>query len=66
MKLADMVISAILKKGILYEARNIDVDFDIPTEKLCESKEGNEFKTVKVHVKAEHMSIRIEQEGAGA
>ena len=66
MKLTDMVISAIIKKGILYEARNIDVDFDIPTEKLCESKEENKFKTVKVHVKAEHMSIRIEQEGAGA
>lgn len=30
MKITDMVISAIVKKGILYEARNIDADVEIP------------------------------------
>ena len=30
MKITDMVISAILKKGILYEARKVDTDVEIP------------------------------------
>lgn len=54
MKISDMIISAIIKKGILYEARNVDIDVDIPTEK--------EGKTIKVNFKAEHMSIRIDKE----
>ena len=30
MKISEMIISAIIKKGILYEARNVDIDVDIP------------------------------------
>ena len=30
MKITDMMISALLKKGILYEARNVDTDVEIP------------------------------------
>ena len=30
MKITDMIISGILKKGILYEARNVDTDVEIP------------------------------------
>jgi len=52
MKLSDILISAIVKKGILYEARNCDIDFDIPSA----------TDKIKVHFKAEHMSIRIEKE----
>ena len=62
MKLTDMLISTIIKKGILYEARNIDVDFDIPTDKLRTEQEGETLKKIKVHVKVEHMSIQIEKE----
>ena len=35
MKISDMVISAIIKRGI-YEARNCDIQFDIP---LAEKEE---------------------------
>ena len=44
MKLTDIIISAIIKKGILCEARNLDVEFDIPTDQLAHSKEEVIFK----------------------
>ena len=56
MKISDMIISAIIKKGILYEARNVDIDVDIPKA----NQEGTEF--IRVNFKAEHMSIRIEKD----
>lgn len=56
MKISDMIISAIIKKGILYEARNVDIDVDVPIA----NQEGTEF--IRVNFKAEHMSIRIDKE----
>ena len=56
MKISDMIISAIIKKGILYEARNVDIDVDVPMT----NQEGTEF--IRVNFKAEHMSIRIDKE----
>lgn len=56
MKISDMIISAIIKKGILYEARNVDIDVDVPMA----NQEGTEF--IRVNFKAEHMSIRIDKE----
>ena len=60
MKIAEMVISAILKKGILYEANNCDVGVDIPA--MQKDSEGN-TREVKIHVnfKADHMTLRIEK-----
>ena len=56
MKISDMIISAIIKKGILYEARNVDIDVDIPMA----NQEGTEF--IRVNFKAEQMNIRIDKE----
>ena len=56
MKISDMIISAIIKKGLLYEARNVDIDVDVPMA----NQEGTEF--IRVNFKAEHMSIRIDKE----
>lgn len=56
MKISDMIISAIIKKGILYEARNVDIDVDVPMA----NQEGTEF--IRVNFKAEHMNIRIDKE----
>lgn len=56
MKISEMIISAIIKKGILYEARNVDIDVDIPIA----NKEETEF--IMVNFKAEHMTIRIDKE----
>ena len=56
MKLTDMIISAIVKNGILYEARNVETDFQIPIV-----VEGQE-KTIKVQFKAENMTLRIDKD----
>lgn len=56
MKISEMIISAIIKKGILYEARNVDIDVDIPIA----NQEETEF--IRVNLKAEHMTIRIDKE----
>jgi len=63
MKLTDMIVSAILKRGIMYEARLVDVEFDIPRDQY----EGllNADKGIKVRFKAEHMSIHVEKGEAG-
>ena len=52
MKIMDMIISAILKKGILYEARNVNVE--IPIE--------NQEQKIKINIKCEHMTLRIEKD----
>jgi cysteinyl-tRNA synthetase len=60
-KITDMIVSALLKKGILYEARNCDVEFDVPTIQENAKGEPQESK-IKIHFKAEHMTLKIEKE----
>lgn len=59
-KITDMLVSAIIKKGILWEGRNIDVDVELPSYTVT-----NEFtddtKAIKVNIKCEHMSIKVEK-----
>jgi hypothetical protein len=61
MKLTDMVISAILKRGILYEAKHVEAEFEVPTSQLGITEETKENK-VTIKVKVEHMTLRIEKE----
>lgn len=49
MKLTDMIISAILKKGIISEARNIEAEVDIPDTKI------------KVTIKIDHITMKFEK-----
>jgi hypothetical protein len=61
MKITDMLISAILKKGILYEARNADMEFEVPI--MQEDAEGGKTEnTIKISFKAEHMTLKIDKE----
>ena len=63
MKLTDMIISGIIKRGILYEARNCDLEFDVPTSQ--ENAEGEiKVNNIKIKFKAEHMTLRIEKDEA--
>lgn len=64
MKLTDMIVSAILKKGMLYEARMVDMEIEIPMDQEGEAK--SQSKNIKVHFKADHMSIQIEKGETGA
>ena len=59
MKITDMIISAIIKKGICYEARNVDTEFTIPRE----DEKGNPKEVIKIHLKCEHMNLRIDKDG---
>jgi hypothetical protein len=61
MKISEMIISAIIKKGILYEARNCDMDFDIPIM-LTDANGVTKENKVKVNFKAEHMKLSIEKD----
>lgn len=56
MKITDMIISGILKKGILYEARNVDADVEIPM--VIEDQE----QKIKINIKCEHMTLQIEKD----
>ena len=58
MKITEMLISAILKKGILYEANNMEMDVVIPMKLPTETQEVE----VRVYIKAENMKLRIEKE----
>jgi len=51
MKLTDMIVSYILKGGILSESRNLDVEIDIPES------------SITVKIKCEHMTIKMERGG---
>jgi hypothetical protein len=61
MKITDMIISALLKKGILYEARNCNVDVDIP-QAITDTISDASTSKIKVNIKIEHMTLRIEKE----
>ena len=50
MSISDMVISGIIKKGILCEARNFETAIEIPDNNIV------------VTIKAEHMTIRVEKD----
>jgi hypothetical protein len=61
MNVADMIISAIIKKGIVYEARNAEVGFDVP---IMQQNEQGDMTEKKMHIsfKAEHMTLRVERD----
>ena len=50
MKITDMIISAIVKKGIVWETRNFEADVPVPDSKIV------------VRIKAEHMTVRVEKD----
>lgn len=52
MKITEMIISCLIKKGVLYESHNCDINVDIP----------NGENTIKINFKADNMSLRIEKE----
>ena len=60
MKITDLIISAIMKKGVLYEARNCDMEFDIPNTQTSDDGETKE-RTITIRFKAEHMKVSIEK-----
>lgn len=61
MKITDLIISAIVKRGILYEGKNLEMELEIPVPMVYSDGERLVTK-IPVKVKIESMSIRIEKE----
>jgi len=51
--LTELLVSAIIKKGVLYEARNVEVD--IPVTNM-------DMPVGVIKVKCDHMSLRFEKD----
>ena len=70
-KLTDAIISAILKRGVLCEMRNVDTSFDFPqtdtplggVDSGGEPGSLTKRDPIKVHLKAEHLTIKIDKGG---
>lgn len=61
MKILEMIVSGLIKRGVLYEARNVNLDFDIPITRTGDIGEPREDKvTIKVNI--DHMTLRVEKE----
>ena len=58
--LKDILVSALMKKGVLFEARNYEMEFEIPNPE--KSLGDNTEKTMKIKVKADHVKITVEKE----
>lgn len=52
-----MILSAIIKKGILYEAKNCDMEIELPLAQLDIENPNN----IKIKFKAENVILRIEK-----
>ena len=50
-KLIEMMISGIIKKGIIMDNKNVNVNLDIPTND----------KAIKVNIKADNISVRVSE-----
>lgn len=48
-KLMEMIISGIIKKGIIIDNKNVNVNLDMPTND----------KPIKVNIKADNISVKI-------
>ena len=50
-KIMEMIISGIIKKGIIMDNKNVNVNLDIPTND----------KAIKVNIKADNISVRVSE-----
>ena len=48
-KLMEMIISGVIKKGIIIDNKNVNVNLDMPTDD----------KSIKVNIKADNISVKI-------
>lgn len=47
----EMILSAVIKKGILYEANKVDINIDVP----------NGTQMIKINFKADNMKLTIQK-----
>ncbi len=54
--LADFVISALVKKGIMFEARNVDLDLPLESDELIDTYSR------KLHIHCDHVSVKFDKD----
>jgi hypothetical protein len=59
-KMMNMILTAILRRGILYEAKNVNVDFEVPIDDL-EGDGKSKKENMLIHFKCDNMSLQIEK-----
>lgn len=61
MKLADIVVGLIGKKGLLMDTKNIDMEIDIP-ESMLKVDTLDKTNKITIRIKAENVKISIEKD----
>lgn len=61
MKIADMVISLLTRKGLICESKNVDMEIEIPQSLLKVDNLDKDSK-VLVRFKAENVTIKVLKE----
>ena len=62
MNIKDMIVSAIVKKGVLFEARNYEMEFDIPSSQVPGVKDATDQTMMKIRIKCDHVKVTVEKE----
>ena len=52
-KISDMIVTAVLKKGVLGDFKNFETEVEIPQE---------EKASIRITIRAENLQIRVEKE----
>lgn len=60
-KISDLIVSGLLKRGILWEAKTFETDIVVPIE-IDADGEAVEGKLMTINIKCENMTIRIDKE----
>lgn len=53
MSIVNMIISGLLKKGVLYESKNVDIETVVPL------KIDGSLEHIRINIKAENVSLRL-------
>lgn len=61
MKMADIIVSLLGKKGVLVDTKNIDMEIDIP-ESMLKVDALDKTNKITIRFKAENVKISIEKE----
>ena len=61
MKITDLLVSILLKKSVLCETKNIDMEMDIPASMVNANAVDPNAK-ITIRIKAENVKVTVEKE----
>lgn len=63
MALTDIIVSGLIKRGIFYENQHLEAEFEIPHTRT--ESDGIVSEKIKIYVKADNISIKVDKEKNG-